>query len=67
MNLETRYLQSDKDINPIKYNKMTKFNVDRSILNIDTMPSKYNTKGKLYTAGDTSNLNRDVIPPKYNP
>lgn len=67
MNLEMRYNESSKNVSFSKYNKQTKFNIDRSILNIDTIPTKYDRAGKLFTAGDTSNLNIDVQPVKYKP
>lgn len=67
MNLEMRYNESSKNVNFSKYNKQTKFNVDRSNLNVDAIPTKYDRAGKLFTAGDTSNFNIDSQPVKYKP
>ena len=67
MNLTDRYIASNKNIQPIQYTGATRFNQDRSNLNIDASPVRYNTAGQLVSAGDTSNLNIDGTPVRYNP
>ena len=66
MTLEERYKSSSDKINPTKYSEKTQFNKDTSLLNIDSIPAKYNTAGKLTSLPDTSRLNIDSIPTKYH-
>jgi hypothetical protein len=45
MSLEDKY-KTSKNINTKPYSRKTKFNIDRSDLNIDSIPKKYNPKSK---------------------
>ena len=66
MNLEDRYKSSGKGKNISKSDLATKFTTDRSKLNIDAIPTKYNVNGKIASLGDTSRLNIDITPTKYH-
>lgn len=67
MTLEERLKASNKNINPSQYSGNTKFNLDRSKLNVDKIPSKYNTAGKIASLKDLSKFNVDGKPSKYAP
>jgi len=45
MSLEDKY-KSSKNINTKPYSRKTKFNIDHSDLNLDSIPRKYNPKSK---------------------
>ena len=66
MTLEDAYRLSKDNISPSKYSEKTIFNKDLSRLNIDRIPSKYNTGGVLGNGKDSSKLNIDFIPKKYH-
>ena len=66
MTLEDAYKISKDNIRPSKYSEKTVFNVDHSRLNIDRIPSKYNTAGVLGNGKDSSKLNIDFTPKKYH-
>ncbi len=66
MNLEDRYKGSKDNIGNNRFRMSSQLVADHSKLNIDRIPSRYSTTGKLFTAGDTSKLNVDSIPKKYH-
>lgn len=66
MTLEDRYKASKDNYNPGKYSGMSGQLTDHSRLNIDRIPSKYNSNGRFYNGKDTSKLNIDFIPKKYH-
>lgn len=67
MNLEERFKSSALNKNTSAYAGKTQFGTDKSGLNIDKVPSKYNTKGTFANGKDQSKLNIDKLPSKYAP
>jgi len=67
MNLEERYNASAFNSKKSAYAGKTQFATDRSDLNIDKVPSRYNVNGALADGKDRSKLNIDQIPSKYAP
>jgi len=67
MNLEERYKSSAFNNKKSAYAGQTQFNSDRSDLNIDKIPAKYNVNGALGDGSDRSKLNIDKTPSKYAP
>ena len=66
MSLEDKYLASGKNTNAAAYPGQSIQTNDHSIYNIDHIPNKYNTAGRLGSLKDTSIYNIDHIPNKYN-
>jgi hypothetical protein len=66
MNLEERYKGSQSNIGNSRYGMSSQLVTDNSKLNIDRIPARYSTVGKLFTFGDTSKLNIDSTPTKYH-
>lgn len=67
MNLEERFKSSSMNKASSAYAGKTQFGTDKSKLNIDKVPSKYNTKGTFANGKDQSKLNIDKLPSKYAP
>lgn len=67
MTLEERLKSSKNNINPSVYGGISKMIKDTSVLNVDSIPTRYSNAGKLASLPDTSKLNIDKIPSKYAP
>lgn len=65
MSLEDKYLASGKNTKAAAYSGQSIQTKDHSIYNIDRIPNKYNTAGRLGSLKDTSIYNIDTIPTKY--
>ncbi len=66
MTLEERLKSSKNNINPSVYGGISKMINDTSVLNVDSIPTRYSNAGKLASLPDSSNLNVDAIPARYN-
>ena len=65
MKLEDIYKSSKANLKPSIYSSQSAQLVDRSKLNIDKVPSKYNVAGKIVTLKDASKYNIDGTLTKY--
>jgi len=65
MKLEDLYKSSKANLKPSIYSSQSAQLVDRSKLNIDKVPSKYNVAGKIVALTDASKYNVDGNPTKY--
>jgi hypothetical protein len=66
MPLEDLYRASRDNFRFSRYSGVSQQLTDHSRFNIDRIPSRYNTAGKIAGLPDTSKFNIDITPRKYH-